>query len=201
MAKRTRIVGRMRGLSAVCLALVAGWTCETDAQTCALAGAYLGVVGVAIVPPRPVSKYPPGTRVVYCANSSSNDNRPYVLPRKAADRVISITNRIKPHPRPVAMGRVTFAPVGSFTVGESWIHLHRIGYLADPAFQGVSDPVLKTLIKTLKANRWKMDDRVFQAWVEALEQDARKSENRHGSGGKKVTTIDTSERAQQTKGK
>jgi Skp family chaperone for outer membrane proteins len=125
-----------------------------------------------LVHPRPVKQYPPGTKVMYteCIPRSIHPPNKYVLPRKAADRVVAIANRIKPHSKPTRLAPYTCAPVGSFAVGNSCLHLLREGVLVDPAFQAAIDPVLKKLVEIQKENDWKMDDQVFQAWIRELEK-------------------------------
>jgi Skp family chaperone for outer membrane proteins len=125
-----------------------------------------------LVHPRPVKQYPPGTKVVYAERIPRSVHLPneYVLPRKAADRVVAIANRIKPRTKPTRLAPYTCAPLGSFTVGETCLHLLQEGVLVDPAFQAAIDPVLKKLVEIQKENDWKMDDRVFQAWVRELEK-------------------------------
>jgi Skp family chaperone for outer membrane proteins len=127
-----------------------------------------------LVDPRPVKRYPLGTRVTYAAQipRHSRPAKVHVLPRKAADRVIEMTNGIKPHDKPTRLAPYTCAPLGTFKVGESGYYLLQEGMLIDPAFQGVGGPILKKLVEIQKASDWKMDDSVFQAWVRELEKEA-----------------------------
>jgi hypothetical protein len=120
--------------------------------------------------------FPPGTKVAYAPASARRSGLPkkYVLPRKAADRVVSIANKIKPRPAPTRLVASTCAPVGSFYFGDSFVNLLREGIIADAALQPAGDPVLPRLVEIQKANNWKWDDSVFQAMVDALEKSSEK---------------------------
>jgi len=128
--------------------------------------------GNVVVYPRPVKRYPFGTSVKYapCAPSTSRESREYILSRKAADRVVSIANRIESHSGPGLYAPSTCAPVGSFSFGDSSLYLLRVGRLEDMSHQGASDPVLKKLVEIQQENDWKMDDQVFRAWIRELEK-------------------------------
>jgi hypothetical protein len=125
-----------------------------------------------LVEPRPVKRFPPGTKVAYasCRPRQVGSQKSYKLSRQAADRVVSIVNRIEPHPQPVRLRPYTCAPVGSFTVGDTSYNFLKGGIVSDPACQGARDPVLKKLVEILEENDWKMDDRVIEAWIRELER-------------------------------